>query len=101
MPGGDDTTYGDVETPIAAVVCWIADEDTRCRARGELVGGHGGGVGEAATPEYPELGIRWRHAKEELVRCCRAGRTAGASVDQVRSCSKSFGPKGERSCTMD
>lgn len=38
MAGCDDTSRGEVEAPVAAVIRWVAEEDTPAGARAQLVG---------------------------------------------------------------
>ena len=60
MAGSENAARNGVIAAIAAMIRWIAEENTRQGAVVELMACGGGSIGVAETPKHPEGGvIRW------------------------------------------
>jgi hypothetical protein len=67
MTGDDNPSSCEVETPITLVRGGVAEKDTSCGARGQLVFGSGGEVGIAEATEYTKNSVVGGLVEELLI----------------------------------
>lgn len=70
----------DVVAPVAVMVAWVTDKDTRQGPWTELVVRCGHGVGVAEAPKHSQLAVVRRCAEEVVVRCRRTRGVAGVAI---------------------
>jgi hypothetical protein len=74
----------------------VAKEDTRRRARRELVSGCGAEIGITLAPEHAQVIVRWRMPVEELVGCVVVAWTTRAAIERVSGGIQGLGPERRR-----
>lgn len=78
MTGDEDTTSLEIDAAVAFVVCWVAEKDTRDRARGKFVLRGGGLVRIAKASKDAQGGVVGGGIVEAYVGDCEVYGLRGA-----------------------
>lgn len=83
MPGDQNMICGEVQAPIAFVVCGITEKDTFSGTRREFVVGSGGEVGIAMTTKHSKVLVGRRCTEQLVVRGEKVDRLRRKAVQQI------------------
>jgi hypothetical protein len=93
MTRDEDPTRGEVITTVPLVIRGIPEENTECRAGGQLMRSGGSGVRVTRTPEDTKVVIPRRGTEKSVVRCRSWASSGRKAVEEIGGSVEALSPK--------
>ena len=101
VTGSDYTACLKIKAPVATMIRWIPEENTRCGVGTEFVRCRRSLIWKAQASEDTEVLVCGRCTKQTLETSHRTSRLAWPAIEKVSGCAQCLGPIFSRHAGMD